>query len=155
MRSNSKYHLCRCNYFQLNKNVRYIWCTLISQAGVALGLALEVASRFPDWGREFQTLVLSIVVINQVIGPPLCKLGFSYLVRGEEDNQQQLVPRTPENGVAVSTVAASPYLRLRRWHTTGVARTAVSEDGGTPSSAYHLSVEGAPDPPPTIVPGGQ
>ncbi len=41
----------------------------ITQAGVSLGLALEVLRRFPDWGQSFVTIVVAVIAINQVIGP--------------------------------------------------------------------------------------
>ena len=64
-----------------NSNDRWFWigCTMMSQAGVALGLAFETQGRFKRWGSDFSTLVLSIVVLNQVLGPPLCKIGFLML----------------------------------------------------------------------------
>merc|ERR1740117_1269363 len=58
---------------------KWLWLTLLSQAGVALGLAFEVRERFPAWGGEFTTLILSVVVLNQLFGPPLCKVGLKML----------------------------------------------------------------------------
>ena len=46
----------------------HIWMTMITQAGVSLGLASEVGMNYPGWGRHFQTSIIAIVVINQV--PP-------------------------------------------------------------------------------------
>lgn len=43
----------------------YIWMTLLTQAGVSLGLASEVGATFEGWGRAFQTSVIAIVLINQ------------------------------------------------------------------------------------------
>lgn len=57
----------------------FLWLTYISQAGIALGLALSIKQRFPEWGPEFSTLILSIVVINQLVGPPLCKIGLKLM----------------------------------------------------------------------------
>ena len=45
----------------------------VTQAGVGLGLATVVANAFPEWGNEFQTTVVAVIVINQFIGPPLFK----------------------------------------------------------------------------------
>ena len=59
----------------VSRFIKYFWLTLLSQAGVALGLALEIQQRYPSWGKEFATLILSVVVLNQLLGPPLCKLG--------------------------------------------------------------------------------
>lgn len=52
---------------------RYAWLGLVSQAGVALGLAVIVDRTFPEWGGFVQTLVISAVGINQIIGPVFFK----------------------------------------------------------------------------------
>jgi len=50
---------------------RRSWAGFISQAGVALGMAVIVERTFPEWGGEFKALVLAIIAINQIIGPIL------------------------------------------------------------------------------------
>ena len=45
------------------------WAGFISQAGVALGMAIVIKDNFPDWGGEFMALVLAVIAINQIIGP--------------------------------------------------------------------------------------
>lgn len=55
------------------------WMPYITQAGVALGLATIVASEFPVWGHAFETIVIAIIVINQLIGPPLFKWTLNYV----------------------------------------------------------------------------
>jgi Kef-type K+ transport system membrane component KefB len=47
----------------------------IGQAGVSIGFAKIIATTFPEWGVSFQTLVLSVVGINQIFGPILFKLA--------------------------------------------------------------------------------
>jgi len=47
------------------------WWGYISQAGVALGMAIVVAEAFPEWGGLFQAFVLAIIAVNQIIGPIL------------------------------------------------------------------------------------
>lgn len=51
------------------------WLGYITQAGVGIGLAGEIArqSDFAPWGTELATILLAAIVINQVIGPPLMK----------------------------------------------------------------------------------
>lgn len=49
------------------------WMPYLTQAGVALGLATIVAHEFPEWGHQFETIVIAIIVINQLVGPPLFK----------------------------------------------------------------------------------
>jgi Trk K+ transport system NAD-binding subunit/Kef-type K+ transport system membrane component KefB len=55
------------------------WMAFITNAGVALGLAKEVADEFPFLGNNFSTLIISVVVINQVVGPLFFKWAINYL----------------------------------------------------------------------------
>ncbi|KAJ1635779.1 Sodium/hydrogen exchanger family-domain-containing protein [Pavlovales sp. CCMP2436] len=52
-----------------------MWMTLLTQAGVSLGLAAEMAHSFPLFGRKFQATIVTIVFINQIIGPVLFKIA--------------------------------------------------------------------------------
>jgi len=52
---------------------RVRWLAFITQAGVGLGLAQTVAVTFPEWGQSFATLIISVIVLNEVIGPMLFK----------------------------------------------------------------------------------
>ncbi len=49
------------------------WMGYITQAGVGLGLAKEMAAEFPTFGESFATLIIAVIVLNQVVGPPLFK----------------------------------------------------------------------------------
>jgi len=48
---------------------RRAWEGFISQAGVSLGMATIVGTKFPEWGSEFMALVLAVIAINQIVGP--------------------------------------------------------------------------------------
>ena len=50
-----------------------LWMALVSQAGVTLGLTLIAAQEFPEWGAPFQTLMVSLIAINQLVGPVLLR----------------------------------------------------------------------------------
>ena len=52
---------------------RLAWMGYITQAGVGLGLAKEVAVEFPEWGKEFSSLIMAIIILNQMVGPLLFK----------------------------------------------------------------------------------
>jgi Trk K+ transport system NAD-binding subunit/Kef-type K+ transport system membrane component KefB len=52
---------------------RLSWMAYITQAGVGLGLAKEAAVEFSQLGNEFPTLIIAVIVINQLVGPPLFK----------------------------------------------------------------------------------
>jgi Kef-type K+ transport system membrane component KefB len=55
--------------------VRYGWTGLVSQAGVALGLATIVADRLPRLGLAMQTLIVGIIAFNESVGPVLFRAG--------------------------------------------------------------------------------
>ena len=49
------------------------WMCYITQAGVGLGLAKQVAVEFPEWGATFATIIIAVIVMNQIVGPPFFK----------------------------------------------------------------------------------
>jgi Trk K+ transport system NAD-binding subunit len=59
----------------------------ISQAGVALGLATAVANQFPTWGLDFATLIIAIIVINQLVGPPFIRWAIDLI--GEDRSRAE------------------------------------------------------------------
>lgn len=73
------------------KHGRIMWMGLITQAGIALGLAREVAVEFPSLGDAFATMIISVVVLNEIFGPILLKFA---LGRVGEANVPQ--PATPD-----------------------------------------------------------
>lgn len=54
---------------------RYAWTGLVSQAGVALGLATIVADRLPRLGLAMQTMIVGIIAFNESVGPILFRTG--------------------------------------------------------------------------------
>ncbi len=61
------------------KHNRVSWMAYVTQAGVGLGLAKEVAGEFPDWGAAFATIIISVIVLNQIVGPPLFKWAINHV----------------------------------------------------------------------------
>jgi len=49
------------------------WMSFVTQAGIGIGLAREIATEFPLWGEEVATLLVAVIVFNQLVGPPLMK----------------------------------------------------------------------------------
>ena len=49
------------------------WMPYVTQAGVGLGLATIIKHTFPEFGVQFETIIVGVIVINQVVGPPLFK----------------------------------------------------------------------------------
>ncbi len=50
---------------------------LIEQAGVAIGLVAVIADNYPDRGAGMQTLILSVIAINQLVGPVLGRVALA------------------------------------------------------------------------------
>lgn len=49
------------------------WLGLISQAGVALGLATVVRRAFPEWGVSLEAFVLAMIGVHEMVGPVLLR----------------------------------------------------------------------------------
>ncbi|KAG2502194.1 hypothetical protein HYH03_000681 [Edaphochlamys debaryana] len=54
---------------------RLFWMSMVTQAGVAMGLARLAGTRFPDWGPHFQTFMMAIILLNLLVGPPLFRFA--------------------------------------------------------------------------------
>ncbi len=52
---------------------RVSWMSYITQAGISLGLATIIGTTFPGWGGGLTTILISVIVLNEIIGPPLFK----------------------------------------------------------------------------------
>ena len=94
------------------------WMPYVTQAGVALGLATIVSAEFPEWGAEFATLIISVIVINQFVGPPLFKYALRFVgedrSRGnqyESDGIQDVLIF----GLESQSVALAQQLNKNRW----------------------------------------
>lgn len=68
---------------------RYAWLGMISQAGVALGLASIVQARF-EWGGDVAAIVVAMIAVNQLVGPPLFR--FSLVQAGEAMRRPSRIP---------------------------------------------------------------
>ena len=71
---------------------RLTWMAYITQAGVGLGLAKEVAIEFPVLGNDFTTLMVAVIVLSQLAGPPFFKfairlVGESHLPKDIKDDE--------------------------------------------------------------------
>ncbi|GBD31458.1 hypothetical protein HRbin33_00410 [bacterium HR33] len=81
---------------------RYGWCGLISQAGVALGLALMTRSVFPAWGAALETLAVAMIAVHELIGPVLLRWGLSRAGEVEAEREPQPEERLlAKSGVSV------------------------------------------------------
>ena len=73
------------------------WMGYVTQAGVAMGLARDVAREFPAWGQVFASMMIFQMAINQIIGPPLFK--YAIVAMGEAKRTASVVstPKSPKS----------------------------------------------------------
>ncbi|MEZ5332454.1 MAG: TrkA C-terminal domain-containing protein [Thermoanaerobaculia bacterium] len=109
------------------------WMALLTQAGIGLGLAKEVASEFPEWGGAFATTIIAVIVVNQLIGPPLCKwavqLSGEARVRADE-NAGSGSRRAFVFGMEGESLALSRRLSEHGWKVTVATRKELPPDHG-------------------------
>jgi len=68
----------------------HLWRAMVTQAGVALGLARAVEARFPAWGGDFAATHATVIIINLAMGPPLFRSAV--LAVGEGTARASLSP---------------------------------------------------------------
>ncbi|NOR28093.1 MAG: potassium transporter TrkA [Lutibacter sp.] len=102
-------------------NKKYLpiaWMPYLTQAGVALGLATIISHEFPVWGHQFETIVIAIIVINQLVGPPLFKWSLNYV------KESHLRAKTPQFdgsqdavifGLENQSIALAQQLQKHKW----------------------------------------
>jgi len=100
------------------KFAKVAWMPYVTQAGVALGLATLVSSTFPEWGHEFETIIIAIIVINQILGPPLFKWAIKYV--GEAHTKKDFEADTKEHHALIFSLdsislALAKLLKDKGW----------------------------------------
>ncbi|KAF8072617.1 hypothetical protein HT031_000277 [Scenedesmus sp. PABB004] len=61
---------CRVGGVKSEAAARVFWMSMITQAGVAMGLARIAGTAFPGWGPAFQTVCMAVIMLNMLVGPP-------------------------------------------------------------------------------------
>ncbi len=100
---------------------RYAGLGLITQAGIALGLARETAVFFPDTlGGEFATLIISVIVLNEIFGPLLLKYALRQVgeARVPDGGDAGEPRRLLVLGIEPQALALARQMKTRDWHVT-------------------------------------
>jgi len=95
------------------------WMPYLTQAGVALGLATIISNEFPEWGHQFETIIIAIIVINQLVGPPLFKWAINY-VKESHLRAVKKVKSTRDAvifGLESQSIALVNQLKKHKWNT--------------------------------------
>ncbi|WIA08542.1 hypothetical protein OEZ85_007974 [Tetradesmus obliquus] len=61
---------CRFGGVKQELHSQCFWMSMITQAGVAMGLARIAGTAFSGWGPAFQTVMMAIIMVNMLTGPP-------------------------------------------------------------------------------------
>ena len=94
------------------------WMCYITQAGVGLGLAKGVAVAFPAWGAAFATILISVIVLNQIFGPPLFKWAIHLAGEAHPSSDRQASDGVQDAvifGLESQSVALARSLRSHGW----------------------------------------
>jgi len=94
------------------------WMPYLTQAGVALGLATIIADEFPEWGHQFETIVIAIIVINQLVGPPLFKWTLNKVKESHLRAKMNLEQSSRDAvifGVESQSLALATQLKKHNW----------------------------------------
>jgi len=58
----------------------WMWTTFTAQAGVSIALVTQISQSFSEadghaWSTELASLLLAVIAVHQLLGPPLMRLG--------------------------------------------------------------------------------
>ena len=97
---------------------RLSWMAYVTQAGVGLGLAKEVADEFSVWGGDFATMIISVIVLNQIVGP----VFFKYVINRVGEAHPRGAPAPFDGvrdavifGLRAQSVALARQLQRHDW----------------------------------------
>ncbi|MCF6342612.1 MAG: cation:proton antiporter [Bacteroidales bacterium] len=94
------------------------WMPYLTQAGVALGLATIVAHEFPEWGYAFETIVIAIIILNQLVGPPLFKWSLNIVKESHVRAKMKPLESTQDAliiGIESQSLALASQLKKHNW----------------------------------------
>jgi Kef-type K+ transport system membrane component KefB len=115
-----------------------IWCCLLTQAGVSLGLASEMSVLFPTFGPLFQSTLIAVILINQVVGPVLFRVAARAVGdagkaagSGEEWDEDAEVPIALVVGLSPGALGVAARLLSDHWAVTLVCATPAEAEQAT------------------------
>jgi Trk K+ transport system NAD-binding subunit len=113
------------------KYYRIGWMPYVTQAGVGIGLATVVSAEFPTWGPAFETLIIAVIILNQVIGPPLFKWSIRQV--GEDHQRAPVSDFDGERdavifGLESKSVALGIQLHNHGWNVRIASRHATPDE---------------------------
>ncbi|NQX80585.1 MAG: cation:proton antiporter [Flavobacteriaceae bacterium] len=114
------------------------WMPYLTQAGVAIGLTTIVANEFPEWGEKFETIIIAIIVLNQLVGPPF----FKYAIEFVKESHLKATGRDTKNqavifGLENQSVSLAKQLISHKWDASIIA---TNSDSNITSSSVKIHI---------------
>jgi Trk K+ transport system NAD-binding subunit/Kef-type K+ transport system membrane component KefB len=96
---------------------RILWMPFVTQAGVGVGLATIIATEYSGWGTEFATIMISVIVLNQIVGPPLFKWALHLIgeVHVKSDGSFEVERKVLIFGQENQSLALANQLSKQKW----------------------------------------
>jgi Trk K+ transport system NAD-binding subunit len=116
------------------------WLTAVTMAGVGLGLAKEVDVEFSTWGGQFATMIIAVIVLSQLIGPPLFKWAIGHV--GEAHTRHEAphfdgIRDAIIFGIDSQSIALAQQLQQHNWN----VRVACLDENLLSTRATNLDVQ--------------
>ena len=80
----------------------------VTQAGLALGLIDELGDEFPSWALQLREPLVSVIVLNQLVGPPLLEMALRAVGEEEDDDDESSPMRATASEVATLAANTTP-----------------------------------------------
>lgn len=125
------------------KENKIAWMCYITQAGVGLGLAKQVSNQFPVWGEVAATIIIAVIVLNQVAGPPFFKWALHIMkearsVSGTESSGN--VRDAIIFGLEGESLALARLLQSNNWEVKIATNQAQYKKTAVPSSDIEIHI---------------
>ena len=119
---------------------RISWMPYVTQAGVGVGLATIIAVEYPGWGAEFATLLISVIVLTQIVGPPLFKwaLHLTGEVHVRSDGTFDVERKVLIFGLENQSLALAKQLSKQNWTVEFVVTRPAEEEEHHSGYTEHL-----------------
>ena len=122
--------------------VRYRWISwmpYVTQAGVGVGLATVIATEYGEWGARFATVMIAVIVLNQIVGPPLFKWALNLVreVHVRPDGTYEVEKKVLIFGWESQSLALARQLKAQGWEVEFVAQDPGPEARGCREFRIH------------------
>mmetsp|Transcript_33525 Transcript_33525/g.77938 ORF Transcript_33525/g.77938 Transcript_33525/m.77938 type:complete len:570 (-) Transcript_33525:97-1806(-) len=98
----------------------HLWMTLQSQSGVTLGLVAQMQMGLvgmQPWAEGAAATIIGCVVINQLVGPTLCRFGICHAGESREEDDNLSIQDLVKSGRTDSDFSSVPR-RFSSWSST-------------------------------------